>query len=1064
VFAVRARRPAPATLAVLFALVALTSSTAEAGTRGALTQMPGLLGCSSTGGVDGCEGVHGAGVQETGITVSPDGKNVYATTDGGILMAFGRDPATGHIRQLPGKLGCYGRDADPNVCTVVSTQGNAQNPTMSPDGTTLYVAVNDGLMIYSRDTSPGGVGGLTEAACVIDDSQHDANCQAAHGLFTGSGPLPSLAVSPDGASLYVGALQSIAAFHRGSGGSLTQPLGHSGCVQPGLDPLVPCTPGGAMRTILALAVSPDGTSLYAISDLSPAAVITFSRTSLGDLALTGCFANIAETNCVEKRGIFAPVALVVNPSGTKVTVADSAGAVTPFDRAPSGALSQPAGQAACLASDYYNTNGIHFVEGCGTAQGIGNTVNGIAQSPDGSSIYLSSSAATSVFDVDPVTHDMVQLAGSEGCLANVDEPATPTPSCAVPSHGFGYPTSRQPIAVSASNRGDAVYIGGSLQSGQTGTGNNAYSVTQFARQVSLPPCADTNANGNTDDDGDSLCDNWETTGIDENQDGTVDLQLYDDNGDGTISAGEQADPQHKDVYVEIDFMAGHRPKAAAIQDVVDSFANAPVTNPDGTTGVRLHVQIDETVPDNSDVAFPPCTVAALGSVADFDTIKDANFGTAAERAAGAHVTIAKRFAFRYNLWAHALLGLTSTSGCAELPGNDFVVSLGLWQADPADPPGTHANGWPDAQAGTFMHELGHTLGLHHGGNDDFNCKPNYLSVMSYARQISGAPIPRRPLDYSRSVLATLFEGNLDETAGIGGPTGSFTAFGSAAGPAWSTPGDAGVDWNRNGFVGDRNVVADVNTNVPNSGCNGAGDVLNGNDDWSNLVYDFRTTSDFADGAHASSAVSPEITSTQVTAASDTDGDGVANTTDNCVNTANPDQADANGDGVGDACPPASTSTPKPPSGPAAPGRPPPDTTKPSISGFKVSNKRFAAGGAGAGLSARRKAAPKGTTFAFRLSEAASVRLVIEARTSGRRVGKACRARSRANAKKKLCTRYVRRGALVSTGRAGAGTIRFTGRVRTKALPRGAYRASIIATDAAKNVSVTRTVTFTIVAA
>ena len=31
-----------------------------------------------------------------------------------------------------------------------------------------------------------------------------------------------------------------------------------------------------------------------------------------------------------------------------------------------------------------------------------------------------------------------------------------------------------------------------------------------------------------------------------------------------------------------------------------------------------------------------------------------------------------------------------------------------------------------------MHELGHTLGLQHGGADDVNLKPNYLSVMSYA--------------------------------------------------------------------------------------------------------------------------------------------------------------------------------------------------------------------------------------------------------------------------------------------------------------------------------------------
>ena len=34
---------------------------------------------------------------------------------------------------------------------------------------------------------------------------------------------------------------------------------------------------------------------------------------------------------------------------------------------------------------------------------------------------------------------------------------------------------------------------------------------------------------------------------------------------------------------------------------------------------------------------------------------------------------------------------------------------------------------------------------------------------------------------------------------------------------------------------------------------------------------------------------------------DIDGDGIADSTDNCVNVANPQQADADGDGIGNAC-------------------------------------------------------------------------------------------------------------------------------------------------------------------
>ena len=48
-----------------------------------------------------------------------------------------------------------------------------------------------------------------------------------------------------------------------------------------------------------------------------------------------------------------------------------------------------------------------------------------------------------------------------------------------------------------------------------------------------------------------------------------------------------------------------------------------------------------------------------------------------------------------------------------------------------------------------MHELGHNLGLEHGGRDPVNCKPNYLSIMSYTLQFE-TPVLNRPLDYSRT--------------------------------------------------------------------------------------------------------------------------------------------------------------------------------------------------------------------------------------------------------------------------------------------------------------------------
>jgi hypothetical protein len=417
------------------------------------------------------------------------------------------------------------------------------------------------------------------------------------------------------------------------------------------------------------------------------------------------------------------------------------------------------------------------------------------------------------------------------------------------------------------------------------------------------PCSDTDGNGTSDNDGDGLCDTWETAGIDSNSDTLVDLQLYDVNGDGTIQPSEHAAINHKDIYLEIDYMAQHQPDPAAINDVIAAFANGDVTNPDGTSGIRLHVQVnEEAVAHNDNLAFEPCTNAAPAGTPDYDVVKSTHFGTAGERAAGASVTNAKRSAFRYALFVHNLLGLGSTSGCSELPGNDSVVSLGGWTTVGGHPVGTR-----DQQAGTLMHEFGHALGLHHGGGNDDNCKPNYLSVMSYSRQISGMPIPNRPLDYSRSALPTLTESNLNESAGIGGAAGDQTAFGP---PTTQVVGAGGpIDWNRNGVSTNTGVAADINNLGPSSGCGGAGTVLTGNDDWANLRYDFQNTTDFADGVHLTTQEVDEVTReeaqqlSQAEVVADADSDGVEDSKDNCPAVSNPAQADSDHDGVGNACEP-----------------------------------------------------------------------------------------------------------------------------------------------------------------
>jgi len=115
--------------------------------------------------------------------------------------------------------------------------------------------------------------------------------------------------------------------------------------------------------------------------------------------------------------------------------------------------------------------------------------------------------------------------------------------------------------------------------------------------------------------------------------------------------------------------------------------------------------------------------------------------------------------------------LGSTSGLSrDAPAHDFLVTLGGWSV---------FGGTPLQKAGTFMHEFGHNLGLHHGGGDDMNFKPNFLSVMNYSFQTVGLLTPSglaifHNFDYSRRKLPTIDETGLFESAGISDPDGHLT--------------------------------------------------------------------------------------------------------------------------------------------------------------------------------------------------------------------------------------------------------------------------------------------------
>jgi CSLREA domain-containing protein len=135
---------------------------------------------------------------------------------------------------------------------------------------------------------------------------------------------------------------------------------------------------------------------------------------------------------------------------------------------------------------------------------------------------------------------------------------------------------------------------------------------------------------------------------------------------------------------------------------------------------------------------------------------------------------------------------------------------------------------------------------------------------------------------------------------------------------------------------------------------------------------------------------------------------------------------------------------------------------PVLTRVSLSTSVFTVGSKRTPVSARARRHKRGTTIRFTLSEPATVKIAIQRAAAGRRKGKRCVKPTRKLRKAKNCTRYNGVGTLTRTGKAGANKVAFSGRIGTRKLTTGTYRAVLGATDAAGNHSTTRTVKFRIV--
>lgn len=295
----------------------------------------------------------------------------------------------------------------------------------------------------------------------------------------------------------------------------------------------------------------------------------------------------------------------------------------------------------------------------------------------------------------------------------------------------------------------------------------------------------------------------------------------------------------KDIFIELDYMDGTNngaqsldegilPRKEALQKVVDVFAEQ---------GIAVHFDVGDLYDNAADLDPSDFDLGGGQEVPFVDGMTFSTTPSVYDYKVD-YFDYSRFQIFHYLLFVNTQNGSAGSSGLAEINGNDLIVSLGEWGLSSNTTSNT--NRLINFQASTLMHELGHNLGLLHGGNENDNNKPNYFSIMNYLYQLNGlseignnegdryydeyfngnancdGPLTNPSssdtfiMDFSHGVSAAITKNSANETLGLGQLNSS------------------GVDFNCDGDVAD--TAADTGQGM---------DTWTDYDDWGNINLDFR---------------------------------------------------------------------------------------------------------------------------------------------------------------------------------------------------------------------------------
>lgn len=189
-----------------------------------------------------------------------------------------------------------------------------------------------------------------------------------------------------------------------------------------------------------------------------------------------------------------------------------------------------------------------------------------------------------------------------------------------------------------------------------------------------------------------------------------------------------SDPLRKDLFLRYDFEEGEEFSAEVLTNMTETFAEAPISNPDGSTGVSLHIDLGTPVPSSivGDFKLEKSDIQKVTAYTGFSN--SAEIG-------GGGVPQIFHWMLNFDASSTGAIGEAFING-----GYGFTAfPVSSWEA------ALNVGTTPDAavafvEAVNATHELGHQLGLRHRGAGDWPPDdPRYESVMSYAYSNFGVP-------------------------------------------------------------------------------------------------------------------------------------------------------------------------------------------------------------------------------------------------------------------------------------------------------------------------------------